>query len=239
MFDVIPVIDVRHGVAVRAVAGERANYKPLVSPLSPGSDPLEVAAGLMALHPFPVIYLADLDSIEGRRGGSIDLADKILAVRPSFELWADCGCREKVGVAAFLTLEHVRVIIGSETGITRAELSALTARFGEEIILSLDFQRDRFAGDRALLDDPACWPSRVIAMTLASVGTGQGPDLARLREIKSRAGTRLVYAAGGVRNRADLDAVRKLGASGALVSSALHAGTITADDLIEVTGRKV
>ena len=77
MFDVIPVIDVRNSVAVRAIAGERANYKPLVTPLSPSSDPCAVMDGLMALHPFPVIYLADLDSIEGR-GAKLELTSAIV-----------------------------------------------------------------------------------------------------------------------------------------------------------------
>ena len=238
MFDVVPVIDVRNGVAVRAVAGDRANYKPLVTPLCATSDPRAVATGLIALHPFPVIYLADLDSIEGRRGGGMDLANKILAIHPGFELWADCGCREKVGVEAFLTMERVRVIIGSETGITQAEMSGLTARFGDEVILSLDYREDRFVGDPELLANPACWPSRVIAMTLANVGTATGPDLARITDIKSRAPDHNIFAAGGVRDRADLSAARAAGAAGALISSALHAQTITAGDLVEITGRK-
>ena len=36
--DVIPVIDVRHGLAVAAVRGQRADYRPLVTPLAEGSD---------------------------------------------------------------------------------------------------------------------------------------------------------------------------------------------------------
>ena len=43
--DVIPVIDVRHGLAVAAVRGQRADYRPLVTPLAAGSDPADVARG--------------------------------------------------------------------------------------------------------------------------------------------------------------------------------------------------
>jgi phosphoribosylformimino-5-aminoimidazole carboxamide ribotide isomerase len=74
-------------------------------------------------------------------------------------------------------------------------------------------------------------------MTLDRVGSGGGPDVARLKEIAGRAGSRRVYAAGGIRNRADLDGIAAAGAAGALVASALHAGKITASDLKEIAGR--
>ena len=283
MFDVIPVIDVRRGMAVRAVAGDRANYQPLVSPLSATSDPRDVAKGLMTLHPFPVIYVADLDAIEGR-GANCSMLQNLSALPrllPFFSrngrrwgetpdegldadpaaavvsspssalpghlvlsrernypaLWADTGARSEADAAALLALPNVSAVIGSETGVTQAEMRALTARFGDEVILSLDFRGDRFMGDPALVDDPECWPSRVIAMTLTNVGRQAGPDLARIAAIKRRAGGRFIYAAGGVRHCADIHAARAAGASGALVSSALHAQTITADDLEKVTGR--
>ena len=60
-------------------------------------------------------------------------------------------------------------------------------------------------GPEALFDDPSLWPARVIVMTLDRVGSGGGPDVARLQDIASRAGSRRVYAAGGIRDRADLD----------------------------------
>ena len=80
--DVIPVIDIRHGTAVRAVAGDRANYRPLVSPLCAGSEPGDVARGLMALHPFPVIYVADLDAIEGR-DANLALSGELARAHPT------------------------------------------------------------------------------------------------------------------------------------------------------------
>ena len=70
-----------------------------------------------------------------------------------------------------------------------------------------------------------------------AIGSGGGPDVARLQDIASRAGSRRVYAAGGIRDRADLDRIRAVGAAGALVASALHAQKITAGDLKEIAGR--
>ena len=67
-------------------------------------------------------------------------------------------------------------------------------------MLSLDFRGDAFQGPQEILTDPALWPRRVIVMTLARVGSGAGPDLARLAAIGSIAGGREIYAAGGVRD---------------------------------------
>jgi uncharacterized protein related to proFAR isomerase len=68
-------------------------------------------------------------------------------------------------------------------------------------------------------------------MTLARVGSGSGPDVARLRDIRARAANAALYAAGGVRNASDLAALKRDGITGALVASSLHAGELTRADL--------
>jgi uncharacterized protein related to proFAR isomerase len=64
-FSIIPVLDLKHGKVVRARAGDRANYQPIVTPLSPTSEAADVLRGLMALAPFSTVYIADLDAITG------------------------------------------------------------------------------------------------------------------------------------------------------------------------------
>ena len=68
-------------------------------------------------------------------------------------------------------------------------------------------------------------------MTLARVGSGAGPDLARFAAIRSVAGGRELYAAGGVRDAADLSALKRAGAAGALIATALHDGRLGRADL--------
>ena len=48
-------------------------------------------------------------------------------------------------------------------------------------------------------------------MTLTRVGSGAGPDLERVNAIRAAAPTRRVYAAGGVRDVADLFALKASG----------------------------
>ena len=65
--EIIPVIDVMGGVVVRARMGQRAQYRPIVTPLSATSDPVDVARGLLSIHAFKTLYVADLDAIAGRK----------------------------------------------------------------------------------------------------------------------------------------------------------------------------
>ncbi len=60
---VIPVLDLLGGKVVRARMGDRASYRPIESPLSPTSDAVDVVRGLLAVHPFQTLYVADLDAI--------------------------------------------------------------------------------------------------------------------------------------------------------------------------------
>ena len=235
-FEVVPVLDVRHGVAVRAVAGDRANYQSLQTPLAASADPLAVALGYRALFSFQTLYIADLDGIEGR-GANLDLVAALTAQMPDLKLWADNGSASFPGVGRLLESSNATAVVGSESCLEASELQRLIDLFGDRIVLSLDFQGDEFKGANKLLADVSRWPHRVIVMTLARVGTSLGPDLERIADVAQRAGSlRHVYAAGGVRNLEDLLAVRAAGASGALIASALHSGQIKTGDLEEIAG---
>ena len=107
--EIIPVIDVRHGAAVRARGGDRARYRPLETPLAPSADPVAVARGLLSLYPFRTLYVADLDGIEGR-GANAGLVAPLAAALPGVELWVDDG---SFG-ASFAEPGVVRVV-GSES----------------------------------------------------------------------------------------------------------------------------
>ena len=64
---VIGVIDLKGGVAVHAVRGERERYRPVRSALAARAEPIAVAAGLRALG-LDELYVADLDAIAGGAG---------------------------------------------------------------------------------------------------------------------------------------------------------------------------
>jgi HisA/HisF family protein len=223
-FEIIPVVDLMGGAVVRARAGERDAYRPLASPLAPSSAPGDVVRGLLGLHPFRSLYIADLDAIL-KRGQHVDAVRALAAAFPGLDLWVDAGLAAGCACRRFIKGGPGRLVLGSESQADEEVLASLADE--PRVVLSLDYRGADRLGPPAIFDRPDLWPARVIAMTLAAVGTGGGPDLARLAEVLAAAGPgRRVYAAGGVRGPGDLEALAGLGCAGVLVASALHDGRL-------------
>ena len=224
----IPVIDLMGGEVVRARMGDRASYRPIESPLSPTSDAVDVVSGLLTIYPFPTLYVADLDAIQGN-GQNLSALRRLRSAFPALRMWIDNGAADTAALEALLGADLGAPVIGSES----QRDSALIARHrdSKRIVLSLDFRGDAFQGPGEILAEPGLWPRRLIVMTLARVGAGVGPDFARLAAIRAIAGGREVYAAGGVRDAGDLRALRTAGAAGALIATALHEGQVAKADL--------
>lgn len=226
---VIPVIDLMGGEVVHARRGERASYRPIRSALCASSGPLAVVGALTRLAPFGTLYVADLDAIAGRRGHDGALM-AIAAAHPELEIWIDRGSSDVEELAEHRD-EGETAVIGTESFEDVRTLGhALKASGG---VLSLDHDAAGPIGPAGVHADPSLWPHRVIVMTLARVGAGEGPDLERIADVVSKAGGREVYAAGGVRDAADLDRLAALGCAGVLVASALHDGRISREDLAD------
>jgi phosphoribosylformimino-5-aminoimidazole carboxamide ribotide isomerase len=182
--DIIPVLDLKQGMVVHARMGRRNEYRPIETPLSPTSDPVDVARGLLRVHPFATLYVADLDAI-ARNGDNHAALTRLRASFPQVTLWVDNGICDCYSAWDWLEAGWGHLVLGSETQRDPKVVRHLAR--DARVALSLDFRGPSFQGPRALLDDAACWPQKVIAMTLARVGSGAGPDLERLCAI--RAGT--------------------------------------------------
>lgn len=222
--NIIPVLDLMGGGVVRALAGRRDAYRPLTTPLASSNAPEAVVAGFLRLHPFTEIYLADLDAIL-RRGENSAVCRMLCDRFPTTRFWLDAGRTGPHGAPCV-------TIVGSENFAPDETPPDFSSE--SRVILSLDFRDDDFLGPPALLSSPQLWPRRVIVMTLARVGMGEGPDVERLAAIKAKAGGREIFAAGGVRDRRDLEALARLDVSGALVASALHDGRLGTRDLAKL-----
>jgi len=206
----------------RAVAGRRAEYRPLETRLAASSDPCAVAEGFLRLHPFESIYLADLDAVL-ERGANDHALSRLAAAFPKVAFWLDRGRREPFAASNFGR------VLGSESLAPYLPPPDLSRE--RDVILSLDLDVAGFRGPAELENRPELWPERVIAMTIERIGGGAGPDFERLALIKARAGARKVYAAGGVRGADDLSRLAELRIAGALVATALHEGRIGPKEL--------
>lgn len=227
------MLDLQGGQVVRAQRGERSRYLPILSGLAPGSEPLVLARALLAAAgtldlDAPVLYLADLDGIQGR-AMQIDAIAALLAALPRLTLWLDAGFAEAEEARALRASlgqdgARVRPVFGSESLAGVAALAELTD--DPDAVLSLDSRTAQPLDPAGCWQRPELWPGAVIVMTLDRVGTGLGPDLATFTRLRSAAPERRWIGAGGVRNAADLDAASAAGASAWLVASALHDGAL-------------
>jgi phosphoribosylformimino-5-aminoimidazole carboxamide ribotide isomerase len=250
---VIPVLDLLDGHAVRAVRGDRANYRPVQSSLCATSEPLAVARALLAASGADTLYVADLGAIVAQRADTSTLAAlceglnldppgaSSASTSRRIQIWLDAGFADYASMHAHLMRigaprgsapNAIVPVFGSETLRTPDALRE-AERAGYEPILSLDRRAGRLlhpSGVTASLHDtPALWPARVIVMTLDRVGAYEGPDLDTFHALRERAGReRTLIGAGGIRDRSDLDAAAQSGAHAWLVGSALHDGKLGA-----------
>jgi phosphoribosylformimino-5-aminoimidazole carboxamide ribotide isomerase len=230
---VIPVIDLKSGVAVHAMRGRRERYRPLRGGLAGAAAPVEIATAFRSELELDELYVADLDAI----GGGPPDRELLARLAGSARVIVDAGVTEAAAARALLELGAARVVIGTETLAEPAALGRLRAQLPDApLVLSLDLR-----GERVLARDPELGRlgavealarlsesgvSEVIVLDLARVGTGAGPDLDLVRELRARFPELELLYGGGVRDLADLRALAENGAAGALVASALHSGAI-------------
>jgi phosphoribosylformimino-5-aminoimidazole carboxamide ribotide isomerase len=227
---IIPVIDLKDGKVVHAKRGLRDQYQPIHTPLCQSPDMNRVIRAFMDLYDFDVFYIADLNALSDQGDHDL-LIGKIIAQFPDKEFWIDQGNRSSVSLHT-LPENHIPVL-GSESFGAEA-VRAIKNRC-ERFILSLDYSFSGALGAKTLFTDSDCWPDSVIIMTLARVGSGQGPDICRLKEFIQTYPNKDFIAAGGIRNKQDLVDLKILGIHQALVASALHSGAICRKEIAQLS----
>jgi len=225
---IIPVIDLKNGLAVHARQGLRTHYQPINSPLCRSAAVFDVIEAYLSLYAFDTFYIADLDAISNK-GNHDRLIAEVAAAYPKLTLWLDQGYRQAPDKPG----PHWPVV-GTES-YTDDRLDAV-AKFNRRFILSLDYPPTS-APTGKLFYDSLLWPEHVIIMTLAKVGSHGGPDFATLAEYVQRFPNHTFIAAGGIRNAADLRDLSQMGIRHALVASSLHSGALSAYDIKLMSNR--
>lgn len=237
----VPVLDVRGGVVVRAVAGRREGYRPVVSTLTQSTAPADVAAALRAAAGTNELYVADLDAITG--GGGLSPVVAGLLEAAAGPVWLDAGFGPRHDVLDLPASPHLRPVVGFETCRTPDFLRDFTfSPCSQTLGFSIDLRAGELVGNWSgwCLRDrrDALGVARtavglgvrtLIVLDLALVGTGSGTVSAELlAAIRGEFPQVELIAGGGVRTWADVDRLGAAGADAVLVASALHDGTLTA-----------
>jgi phosphoribosylformimino-5-aminoimidazole carboxamide ribotide isomerase len=247
-FEVIPVLDIRHGQAVHAVAGPRAEYQPLRSILHPTSDPTELGRSLRETLGLQSLYVADLDAIEGACP-QLEIYRRLTGLLS--QVWIDAGIRGAKSAGPLFELERSKttIVVGLETIGGPEELAAILARADEaRVVFSLDLDdgRPRMAA-------PGAWSTadpvelsrraieqgvkRLLILDLSRIGTGRGTGTKDLMtRVLSAHPAVDVFVGGGISTMEEISGIRDAGSRGVLIGSALHDGRVGTRELAQLGG---
>ena len=226
---IIPVLDLSRGLVVHAIHGDRHLYKPVTSPISSSSKPESVLSAFLELYPFKIIYIADLDAIQGT-GNQATLIEKLSSRFDQCEFWVDAGIAAIQDDNNHFDGDNIKLILGSENKLPSELLTEILNK-NPDILLSLDFNEAGLLGNSYLLDDTNLWPKQLIVMMLHRVGLNKGVDSECLNNILRIGSKHNIFAAGGIHNLNDLYQLKKTEIKGVLLASALHNGSISQDEL--------
>jgi phosphoribosylformimino-5-aminoimidazole carboxamide ribotide isomerase len=247
-FRVIPVLDVKDGLAVHAVAGQRSHYRPVQSLLHPSADPLELARAYRDLLGFHELYVADLDAIAR---GEQDHALYSELTGLGLDVWLDAGVRSENDLHRLVDNPRTTIVVGLETIRGAAALEAILRLAGAHRVV---FSLDLFAGVPRV-SAGAAWIStdpdelsgqlvdlgvrRLLLLDLSRVGTGSGTGTeALLSRLRARYPGMEISVGGGISDLDEITAFRGQGAAAVLVGSALHDGRIGSRDLDQLRANR-
>lgn len=234
-FVLAPSIDVLVGRVVRLLGGDPD--RPTVYEGTPAD-----AASRWAREGADLVHIVDLDAAMGRPSpNAASLAD---AVRAAQSAGIACevagGVRDGAAVARWLAAGADRVVLGTALLREPDLAAALVARHGAgRIVAALDVRGGMAVGEGWRAGAPgtplATAIDRLMGAGIAIVevtaiardGGMAGPDLALLSEVLAIAPRITVLASAGIRDTADLLAVRDLGCAGAIMGRAVYEGAIT------------
>jgi phosphoribosylformimino-5-aminoimidazole carboxamide ribotide isomerase len=248
-FRVIPVIDLKGGMAVHAIGGRRDQYRPLRSVWQASGSPAALGAAIRERLGLDSLYVADLDAIEGRSPHS-EIYPRLTAER--LDVWLDAGVGDVATLESFLGLvsQGVRIVVGLESVTGPLALGQIVDRLDpDRAILSLDMDdgTPRIARGAAwsgtssfeiAAEAVGLGIRHLILLDLARVGTDRGvgtEDL--LMRLQARYPAIAITVGGGIGGVDEVLRIRRLGASAVLVGSAIHDGRIGRAELKRIAGK--
>ena len=220
-------MDVLGGRAVRLEQGDYGRVS------LDGGDPLELVAVAARQRP-PFVHVIALDA--ARDGGApLELARDVVAAAAPVPVQLGGGVRSVADAVALADAGVARVLVGS-AAFGEIPLEDFVTALADQLVVAVDVA-DGSVRTAGWLDDSgvstvealarcsAAGVTRVLCTAISRDGTLSGPDLDLIREARANfAGE--ILAAGGIRDAADIEAVREAGADGAVVGRAWREGAL-------------
>ncbi|MHA1999038.1 MAG: HisA/HisF-related TIM barrel protein [Promethearchaeota archaeon] len=244
-FRLIPVMDIKEGLAVHAVKGLRNAYKPVACDWCSDGNINELIAGYRDEFNLQDLYIADLDSI------LLDTMDASMykmirdAVKGHIMIDAGITTFEK-----FQELDGYRfdeIILGTESIRDLHIFDRIIEENKVKTIISLDFRdgalvtpikslRDAPVHDAiATLEDMK--PDAFIFLELSRVGSKTGINHLAV-DVLEKIQTPLLLG-GGIKDMGQVLASRARGFAGVLIATALQANLITPEEIKEMKKKEI
>lgn len=240
-FDVIPAIDLRGGRVVRLEQGDFGRETRYAD------DPVDVARRFVA-DGARFLHVVDLDGARSGEPRQLAVVRDIAAVLDqSVTLEAAGGIRTMRDADAVFDAGARRVVFGTAALVNRDLVGGIVrTRGAEAVAIAVDVRSGRAIGDA--WEGETGPPATDVIERLADLGAAWfevtaidrdgllgGPDLALLGELL-RLGRGRLIASAGIRDVADLRAVRDLGCAGAIVGRAIYEGTLDLAEAVSALG---
>jgi phosphoribosylformimino-5-aminoimidazole carboxamide ribotide isomerase len=226
-FAILPAVDVLDGKAVRLFRGDYDRIE------VDAGDPLELVRRAARTAP-PLVHIVALAA--ARDGGApLELAAAVVAAAAPVPVQLGGGVRSPADAEALVGTGVARVVVGT-AAFGETPLREFVDAIGDRIAVAIDvaggivrtagwLESSELTTEEALRRCVDAGVATVVCTAIERDGTRAGPDLDLLREVRGRFGGR-VLAAGGIRDAADVDAVRRLGLDGVVVGRAWLDGTL-------------
>jgi phosphoribosylformimino-5-aminoimidazole carboxamide ribotide isomerase len=223
-FAIVPAVDVLGREAVRLTQGDYTQVDPM-------GDPIELVRRAAGASP-PFVHVVVLDA--ARDGGSsAAFARHVVAAASPVPVQLGGGVRSIAEAEALAAAGVARVVIGTAAfgaapleDFVQAVDVVVAVDVAAGIVRTAGWQEASGLTTAAALDRcRRAGVRRVVCTAIERDGTRSGPDLELLREARACYDGELL-AAGGIRDAADVAAIRELGLDGAVVGRAWLEGTL-------------
>lgn len=237
--EVIPAIDIIGGCCVRLTEGDYGRQKTYAE------DPLAVArdfeaAGLRRLH------LVDLDGARSGRPVNLAVLERI-AAGTCLAIDFGGGIRTEEDLRNVFAAGAAQATVGSIALRAPETLQRWFEAYGpERFLLGADVREGRIAisgwleqTQVGILDFLSTWKARGVTEAFCTDvgcdGRLEGPSLDLYRSIRETHPGLGLIASGGVSGIADLEALRAIGCTGAIVGKAIYEGRVTLEEIARFT----
>jgi len=230
-----PAIDLKNGNCVRLFQGnfdKMTNY---------GNDPIEMAKKWENMGA-EYLHVIDLDGARSGVGLNREVIKNIAKIL-RIPVQTGGGIRKLDDIEEMLSAGIQRVILGTSAVKNREMVMIAIREYGDRIVIGID-AKDGFVAIEGWEDGSdlnavsfaremvALHAKTIVYTDIATDGTLEGPNLAAMKEMILLSGADII-ASGGVGSIADLIALQKIGAYGAITGKAIYTGTIQLHEAIE------